>query len=178
MENKSTGKTVLIVILLLAVIGLGGYIVYQKNSNDNEINKLNTKIDNLTKQIEKVSDNNTIVEEQKDNSIVGYYKTGKLSNPMPSCESGSLEQTTEIHLLEDGVFTYQYQSTCDSADQTGTYTYNDNKLILTCDSNNSAQCDGTAVEYTINTNGTLTLNNGQNSVFNKVSKDELQVLKK
>ena len=30
MEKKSTGKTVIIVILLLAVIGLGGYIVYDK----------------------------------------------------------------------------------------------------------------------------------------------------
>lgn len=30
MGNKSTGKTVLIVILLLAVIGLGGYITYDK----------------------------------------------------------------------------------------------------------------------------------------------------
>jgi len=33
MEKKSKGKTIVIVILVLAVLGLGGYIVYDKVLN-------------------------------------------------------------------------------------------------------------------------------------------------
>lgn len=181
-QKSGKGKTFAIVILVLLVLGLGGFIAYREYTNNNEIDKLSGKIEDLEKQIQNTNTNTSVVENQKtnQNNILGYYKTGKLSTPMPTCESGSLEQTTEFHLLENGTFTYQYQSTCDSADQTGSYTYNTNKLTLTCDPNNSAQCDGSPTEYTINENGTLTINNGADNpaVFNKVTENELQVLKK
>lgn len=49
-KNKNTGLVVIIVILLLAVIGLGGYIVYDKvlkNSSNGTVNNDNKTSDNL-----------------------------------------------------------------------------------------------------------------------------------
>ncbi len=54
MENKSTGKTILIIALLLAVIGLGGYIVYDKVLNkENEEPTKTEKQDGKTMGTEK-----------------------------------------------------------------------------------------------------------------------------
>ena len=171
-------KNFIIVILILAVLGLGGFIIYDKVIDKDNYQK---QIKELKEELNKVRQKNTnslTTPEEKTNSIVGYYKTGKLSTPRVTCESGSLEQTTEIHLLENGTFTYQYQSSCDSAEQTGTYTYNGNKLVLTCDANNSEQCDGTPTEYIVNENGSLNLSDGRNLVYDKIEKNDLQVLTK
>ena len=43
MEKKSTGKTVVIVILLLALLGLGGYVVYDKFINVKESEESDVK---------------------------------------------------------------------------------------------------------------------------------------
>ena len=51
MEKKSTGKTVIIVILLLAVIGLGGYIVYDKFIVKDETKELQSEINALKLEI-------------------------------------------------------------------------------------------------------------------------------
>ena len=52
MEKKNTGLIVLVVVLSLLVVGLGGYIVYDKmldkNINDAEISSLKTNNKNRT----------------------------------------------------------------------------------------------------------------------------------
>ncbi|MBR2832910.1 MAG: hypothetical protein IKE75_00460 [Bacilli bacterium] len=58
MENKSTGKTVAIIILLLAVLGLGGYIIYDK-----VLNKENTETTGKSK-IENITTENTMSKEE------------------------------------------------------------------------------------------------------------------
>jgi len=42
MEKKSKGKTIVIVILILAVLGLGGYIVYDKFLNTEKVEPVKT----------------------------------------------------------------------------------------------------------------------------------------
>lgn len=55
MESKSTGKTVAIVILLLAVLGLGGYIIYDK-----ALIKETKKTEKPTNMVEKKNDNDAL----------------------------------------------------------------------------------------------------------------------
>ena len=84
MEKKSTGKTVLIVILLLAVIGLGGYIVYDKilvkESTDTEEttktgNKEETNIENYIGKLQ--FDSSKIVSNNKEYKYsISAYSTG------------------------------------------------------------------------------------------------------
>ncbi|MBR2832871.1 MAG: hypothetical protein IKE75_00260 [Bacilli bacterium] len=50
MENKSTGKTVIIVILLLSLLGLGGYVVYDKVLNKETGKKTNEQVTKEEKQ--------------------------------------------------------------------------------------------------------------------------------
>ncbi|MBR2841084.1 MAG: hypothetical protein IKF01_04350 [Bacilli bacterium] len=56
MENKSTGKTVTIIILLLAVFGLGGYIVYDKVTSNDKTIKLKNEIKSLKTEIKQAKD--------------------------------------------------------------------------------------------------------------------------
>lgn len=69
MEKKSRGKTIVIVILVLVVLGLGGYIVYDNNYkkvNNDDILKTNTTenqkedLDVLAKGLAKFIDDNNI----------------------------------------------------------------------------------------------------------------------
>ena len=56
MEKKNTGLIVLIVVLSIAVLGLGGFIIYDKvlnndsKNNSNEINKEDNEISNVSKE--------------------------------------------------------------------------------------------------------------------------------
>ena len=77
MERKnSKGLIILIVILIIMVLSLGGYIVYDKfidNNKNNVVDKTNDKVDNN-------EDDNKIVQDTKEESILGDYVGTKLIN--------------------------------------------------------------------------------------------------
>ena len=52
MEKKNKGKIVVIVILVLVILGLGSYIVYDKNNTENKISDYDKQIKDLKNQIE------------------------------------------------------------------------------------------------------------------------------
>ncbi len=182
-------KNFIIVILVLAVLGLGGFIIYDKTiAKDNYQKQIKELKDELNK-AKQENTNNLTTSKEKTNSIVGYYKTGKLSTPRKECMNG-VEDTEELQLLENGTFKRAYQSTCDSARQTGKYTYSSQKLVLTCDSN-SEQCpEGTNINYTVNNDGTLTISDEEgwfvreegdtatSKTLTRVTENDLQVLTK
>jgi len=73
MEKKSTGKTVLIVILLLAVIGLSGYIVYDKFMAEDDTTKLEDQIKTLNQEIDTLKNTNTSTSSNPLTELVGNY---------------------------------------------------------------------------------------------------------
>lgn len=81
MERKnSKGLIILIVILIIMVLSLGGYIVYDKfidNNKNNVVDKTNDKVDNSEVDNE---DDNKIVQDTKEESILGDYVGTKLIN--------------------------------------------------------------------------------------------------
>ena len=145
MEKKSKGKTVVIVILVLAVLGLGGYIVYDKF-----IEEKNTEL-NVKKEIKEEKDN--VIDNKSNVNIIGYYKSGTLSIPKTDCDENN--KTREIALLENGKFKSAYALGCGGADQSGTYTYANNVVTLVCDDNSSQCPEGTTIKYTVNEDGSL-----------------------
>lgn len=124
MEKKSTGKTVLIVILLLAVGGLIGYIAYDKGINKaqttelkNEVKTLKTEINELKNQTE--VEEITIDEEDKNtNYINAVYFGGTDDN----------SEMSEVILFSDGKYISLHIV---GKYNLGTYKIENNQLILT-----------------------------------------------
>lgn len=81
MERKNNkGLIILVVILIIMVLSLGGYIVYDKfidNNKNNVVDKTDDKVDNSEVDNE---DDNKIVQDTKEESILGDYVGTKLIN--------------------------------------------------------------------------------------------------
>ena len=81
MERKNNkGLIILVVILIIMVLSLGGYIVYDKfidNNKNNVVDKTDDKLDNSEVDNE---DDNKIVQDTKEESILGDYVGTKLIN--------------------------------------------------------------------------------------------------
>lgn len=80
MEKNNKGLIILVVILIIMVLSLGGYIVYDKfidNNKNNVVDKTNDKVDNSEVDNE---DDNKIVQDTKEESILGDYVGTKLIN--------------------------------------------------------------------------------------------------
>lgn len=76
MGKNNKGLIILVVILIIMVLSLGGYIVYDKfidNNKNNVVDKTNDKVDNN-------EDDNKIVQDTKEESILGDYVGTKLIN--------------------------------------------------------------------------------------------------
>ena len=80
MEKNNKGLIILVVILIIMVLSLGGYIVYDKfidiNKN-NVVDKTDDKVDNSEVDNE---DDNKVVQDTKEESILGDYVGTKLIN--------------------------------------------------------------------------------------------------
>ena len=76
MGKNNKGLIILVVILIIMVLSLGGYIVYDKfidNNKNNVVDKTNDKVDNN-------EDDNKIVQDTKEESILGDHVGTKLIN--------------------------------------------------------------------------------------------------
>ena len=81
MERKNNkGLIILVVILIIMVLSLGGYIIYDKfidNNKNNVVDKTDDKVDNSEAGNE---DDNKVVQDTKEESILGDYVGTKLIN--------------------------------------------------------------------------------------------------
>ena len=81
MERKNNkGLIILVVILIIMVLSLGGYIIYDKfidNNKNNVVDKADDKVDNSEAGNE---DDNKVVQDTKEDSILGDYVGTKLIN--------------------------------------------------------------------------------------------------
>lgn len=80
MEKNNKGLIILVVILIIMVLSLGGYIIYDKfidNNKNNVVDKTNDKVDNSEVDNE---DDNKVVQDTKKESILGDYVGTKLIN--------------------------------------------------------------------------------------------------
>lgn len=80
MGKNNKGLIILAVILIIMVLSLGGYIVYDKfidNNKNNVVDKTDDKVDNSEVDNE---DDNKVVQDTKEESILGDYVGTKLIN--------------------------------------------------------------------------------------------------
>ena len=80
MEKNNKGLIILVVILIIMVLSLGGYIVYDKfidNNKNNVVDKADDKVDNSEAGNE---DDNKVVQDTKKESVLGDYVGTKLIN--------------------------------------------------------------------------------------------------
>ena len=80
MEKNNKGLIILVVILIIMVLSLGGYIIYDKfidNNKNNVVDKADDKVDNSEVDNE---DDNKVVQDTKEESILGDYVGTKLIN--------------------------------------------------------------------------------------------------
>ena len=76
MEKNNKGLIILVVILIIMVLSLGGYIVYDKlidNNKNDVVDKTDDKVDNN-------EDDNKVVQDTKEESVLGDYVGTKLIN--------------------------------------------------------------------------------------------------
>jgi len=76
MEKNNKGLIILVVILIIMVLSLGGYIVYDKlidNNKNDVVDKTDDKVDNN-------EDDNKVVQDTKEESILGDYFGTKIIN--------------------------------------------------------------------------------------------------
>lgn len=76
MEKNNKGLIILVVILIIMVLSLGGYIVYDKlidNNKNDVVDKTDDKVDNN-------EDDNKVVQDTKEESILGDYFGTKVIN--------------------------------------------------------------------------------------------------
>lgn len=133
MENqkKGTGKTVIIVVLILLVLGLGGYITYDKILNKNETKQLEENVKKLNSEITVLKDENTkcIVQKQENtepsqtnnkyiNAVYYGYSENAANNYYPK---------EFLTLFSDGTFTMIF---VDSEGCKGTYEINNDKITI------------------------------------------------
>ncbi len=167
MENKSKGKTMVIVIFVLAVLGLGGYIIYDK------FIKVKTTEPEVKNEI---NDNKETEENEPTTKLTGYYKFGTTySTDEDPCDPENISQkhgeTIEILFNESGTYKSAYGADCGGGyTWDGTYTINGDKLVLKCNDYDSPCVEG---EYRIGEYNTII--NDKNEIYSKVEKSQLQV---
>lgn len=112
-QNSKTGKNVLIVILVLLVLGLSGYITYDKmfaKETNNEVKEENSATAPTPK--------------EEKTAISGSYIYDGAYTPNPD-----LTAHLELKLNEDNTFIL-FEGTTDAMAFKGTYTLNGSKLML------------------------------------------------
>ena len=127
MEKKNTGLIVLVIVLCLLVVGLGGYIVYDKmldkNINDSDNKGKNDNIIDKNGKNEVAKINETIVVDinndktyNKDINNHNVYvdeRTLKIDNKV-FCELDDINYLYQVSFYDDVIITYQSIGTSDS----------------------------------------------------------------
>ena len=153
-EKKGRGLIGVVIVLVLLVLGLSGYIIYDKVINDNG-----------SKTEEPIVPNVVDVDVEGDTANVnaaiveGYYKYGQIystdEKPCDAEKNPLHGETTEILFNSDGTCILAYAADCGGGYRwTGTYTINNNELTIKCDSGYGS-CNAFDGKYTINEYGVI-----------------------
>lgn len=169
MEKKSRGKNIIIIILVLIVLGFGGFIVYDKIIVEDETAELNKQVESLKKEISDLNKSKEADDSNnKINSIVGEYSYTK-NNPNGS----SLIITVDF--MEDGTYYEKIAGTSASIIY-GTYIIDNNKITLNqLFNHNNELANGERLNETYNS---VLNNDGTISWTNSLSDQEKIVLTK
>ncbi len=124
MENQknNSGLIALVIVLFLLVLGLGGYIIYDKvlSTKETHIEDNSTNDDKSNQEIN-----------QKNITLANLYGTYKYDYEYTNDYGNKVHLELELSLNSDGTATY-LESDGYVADKTrGTYTYENNKIIYT-----------------------------------------------
>ena len=133
-KNQKSGKGLIpvVVILVLIVLGLGGYIVYDKvvTKETKEPEKTETQVEDNTLEessISTVNNNSTTTIKTIFNNLVGNYSQQKtITDKYLSCT-----YYAKLNLKEDGTYTYQAGCDCGGGiDASGNYALGVDKIYL------------------------------------------------
>ena len=127
MENKNSNK-ILITILIILVLGLSAFIVYDKLINTNkDINQ--DELANNDNQNETTENNEDFL-----SKFVGKYQGGEDIWTKTACNGTNELDGTDYSYLElklDGTYTFTYGTNCGSGyGAKGNYAINNNKIYL------------------------------------------------
>lgn len=125
MEKKNTALVITIIFLILIILGLGGYLVYDKVINK-EIDANTDKNEITEKENIEASDKNEITEQESNeaiNNLVGNYRYSFTH------EETDTEYVQELQLKEDNTFIMSVSFFAGSGYE-GTYTVNNGILKL------------------------------------------------
>ena len=118
-EKNNSGLIALVIVLFLLVLGLGGYIVYDKVLSNKETPTNNT--DNEINENTNTSDTNIV--ENTDVSVRTYRFFGYTTN-------GSPDMYTTLKLYSDGTYTL-YLNNCEGVTKySGNFTETDTDISL------------------------------------------------
>lgn len=165
MENqkKGTGKTVMIIILILLVIGLGGYIAYDKITNKDENKNLQNEVKRLSTEITTLKEEQANIQNQKSQESV---KTEQTNNSFINAvyygysDENGVQSNSYLILFNDGNF---INSHVRSHTQNGTYTISNGNIVLNYSGDNPAagQSEPTSITANISSDfRTITYSNG------------------
>ena len=122
MGKNNKGLIILVVILIIMVLSLGGYIIYDKfidNNKNNVVDKTDDKVDNSEAGNE---DDNKVVQDTKEESILGDYVGTKLS--MRLIDENNAMLKVSIPEVDGSTYLGTYTKTED-----GTLNFSFNKII-------------------------------------------------
>lgn len=162
MENKSSkGKTIFIVIIIIVLLGVIGFLFYDKqasqNSTENELKKLQKQITELKKENKELKESDT--SDKKENTTnknsVSTATNNNCAKHIDAIFYGenvgdgfSLKET--LKLYSNGTFEDSYES---SSGSTGTYSIENGRITLS--SPGGAMYDAYTNTYTITDNCTI-----------------------
>lgn len=126
MEKKSS-KGIVIVILVLALVGLGGYFVYDKFMVEDNTSELQKQVKSLNREIETLkSSKSTTIKKQNTSGLIGAY-SGKVDAP---AEIGKPSEIDELLIKDEENAVFCFNVGTSTSCYKGTYIVNDNELFL------------------------------------------------
>ena len=144
MEQKNNNQMIITVILLIAFIGLVGYLIWDKtnqpafnqDNSETKIKELESKVQNYEKQLyEKESSNPIIKKSELDELselLSGSYEYGKELNS-DNCQGMSREESyfASYSFNSDQTVTFRKGQNCGGISEgTGKYYFNKNEVIV------------------------------------------------
>lgn len=144
MDTSKNNQTIIVVVLLLALIGLGAYVIYDKStpkSLDLDKESYESKISKLEQQIEKYEKSETIKEEPVVNEseleqlysmLDGTYSYGQSLGEGADCSTVTEDQRPYLTVsFKNKTATYQGGQNCGSGySGSGKYYINDNEVVI------------------------------------------------
>lgn len=151
-EKKNGGLITLVIILCLLVLGMGGYIIYDKVLNDNENLEQTPKILNTQKEETKITKNI--------NDIAGQYVV-EYTN-LKTEDGNNNKGTITLNLYDNGIFGYTYSQYAPYG-TFGNYYIDGDTIVLTTWFNTTSGTDLIIAKGSktlkINSDGTISDNN-------------------